>query len=135
MGEGEFRRFHLTDVAPLQMGPMGRFTELPGEQRVEDDLADVVKQPCHERAFAAHAHRLKLSARAVLDYGIWHGLETISVPVAIAYAANDTLHGKDDIKRVAAVIPEGRAVECPTNTYMHTAAVAAELDHFVKAAG
>ena len=43
---------------------------------------------------AADALRLKLSAQAVLDYTLLPGLETISTPVAVAYADSDTLHGK-----------------------------------------
>ena len=80
---------------------------------------------------AAHPHRLKLSARAVLGYTVWPGIERIAAPVAIAYAANDTLHGPDEVRRLASALPRGEAVECPTNTYMHTEAVADDLERFI----
>ena len=37
---------------------------------------------------AADPVRLKLSARAVLDYSVWPDLETATTPVAIAYAGH-----------------------------------------------
>ena len=80
---------------------------------------------------AAHPLRLKLSARAVLGYSALPGLATVSAPVAIAYAVSDTLHGAAEVRRMVSVLPRGEAVECPTNTYMHTAAVAADLERFV----
>jgi pimeloyl-ACP methyl ester carboxylesterase len=80
---------------------------------------------------AAHPLRLKLSARAVLGYSALPGLDTVTVPVAIAYAASDTLHGPGEARRIASAMPRGEAVECPSNTYMHTAAVAADLNRFV----
>jgi pimeloyl-ACP methyl ester carboxylesterase len=80
---------------------------------------------------AAHPQRLKLSARAVLGYSVLPGLETVEAPVAIAYAASDTLHGADEARRIVEVMPRGEAVECPSNTYMHTAAVAADLGRFL----
>jgi hypothetical protein len=80
---------------------------------------------------AAHPLRLKLSARAVLGYSALPGLGTVRVPVAIAYAASDTLHEPDEVRRMVAALPRGEVVECPSNTYMHTAAVAADLDRFI----
>jgi hypothetical protein len=80
---------------------------------------------------AAHPKRLKLSARAVLGYSLFPGLETVEAPVAIAYAASDTLHEGDDVNRIVDALPRGRAVECPSNTYMHTASVAADLNRFI----
>ncbi len=80
---------------------------------------------------AADTKRLKLSARAVIGYSLFPGLETVEVPVAVAYAASDTLHAGDDVHRIVDALPRGRAVECPSNTYMHTAAVAADLQRFL----
>lgn len=80
---------------------------------------------------AADTKRLKLSARAVIDYSLFPGLETVEVPVAVAYAASDTLHEGDDVHRIVDALPRGRAVECPSNTYMHTALVAADLQGFL----
>lgn len=80
---------------------------------------------------AAHPGRLKLSARAVLGYSIFPGLETVEVPVAVAYAASDTLHEGGEVHRIVEALPRGEAVECPSNTYMHTAAVAGDLRRFI----
>ena len=79
---------------------------------------------------AADPLRLKLSARAVLDYSALPGLETISTPVAVAYASSDVLHGEEEVRRIVDAMPYGRAVCCPSNTYMHTAAVIQDLDRF-----
>lgn len=75
--------------------------------------------------------RMKLSAQAVYPYEIWDGLETIDVPVALAHAPTDTLHGEQEIERIVATIPRGRAVPCPTNFYMHDAGVAADIEAFI----
>jgi pimeloyl-ACP methyl ester carboxylesterase len=80
---------------------------------------------------AADPQRIMLSARAVIDYQALPGLETISSPVAVAYAASDTLHGEEEIRRIADAVPRGVAVSCPTNTYMHTAKVVEDLDRFL----
>jgi pimeloyl-ACP methyl ester carboxylesterase len=80
---------------------------------------------------AADPVRLKLSARAVLDYSVWPDLATVSAPVAIAYASSDKLHGEDEAKAIASGIPSGRAVRCPSNTYMHQAGVAKEIEDFI----
>jgi len=80
---------------------------------------------------AADPVRLKLSARAVLGYSLFPGLETVTPPVAIAYAAADTLHEGHDVDRILRALPLGEAVECPSNTYMHTAAVADDLQRFI----
>ncbi len=80
---------------------------------------------------AADAARLKLSAVAVLDYSALPGLETISTAVAVAYAGSDILHGEEEVERLVNAMPRGSAVQCPSNTYMHTAEVAADLDRFL----
>jgi pimeloyl-ACP methyl ester carboxylesterase len=80
---------------------------------------------------AADPIRLKLSARAVIDYTVWPALDTVQVPVAIAFAASDTLHGEDEARAIVGALPRGIAVECPSNTYMHRADVAEELDEFI----
>lgn len=79
---------------------------------------------------AADPLRLKLSALAVLDYSALPGLETISTPVAVAYAASDVLHGEEEAHRIVDAMPHGQTVACSSNTYMHTAAVIEDLDRF-----
>lgn len=81
---------------------------------------------------SAHPVRLKLSARAVLDYSLLPGLDTVSAPVAIGFAPSDTLHEGHDVRRIVEALPRGETVECPSNTYMHTAAVAADLRRFIE---
>jgi len=80
---------------------------------------------------AADPRRIMLSARAVIDYEAMPGLETITAPVAVAYAASDTLHGEEEVRRIVDAMPRGVAVSCPSNTYMHTAEVVADLDRFL----
>ena len=80
---------------------------------------------------AADPERIMLSARAVIDYEAMPGLDTISSPVAVAYAASDILHCGDEVRRIVDAMPRGEAVSCPSNTYMHTAEVVADLDRFL----
>ena len=80
---------------------------------------------------AADPERIMLSARAVIDYEAMPGLDTISPPVAVAYAANDTLHGEEEVQQIVDAMPQGVEVKCPSNTYMHTAEVVADLDRFL----
>lgn len=80
---------------------------------------------------AADPQRIMLSARAVIDYRALPGLETIHVPVAVAFAASDTLHGEQEVRRIVDAMPHGSAVACPSNTYMHTADVLMDLERFL----
>jgi pimeloyl-ACP methyl ester carboxylesterase len=80
---------------------------------------------------SADPKRIMLSARAIIDYSALPGLETISTPVAVAYAGSDKLHGEDEVRRIVDSMPRGTAVSCPSNTYMHTAAVAADLERYL----
>jgi pimeloyl-ACP methyl ester carboxylesterase len=84
---------------------------------------------------AADALRLKLSAMAVLDYTLMPGLETVTTPVAVAYAASDSLHGEHEQQRIVDALPRGTAVMCPSNTYMHTAEVAHDLEAYLAKLG
>ncbi len=80
---------------------------------------------------SADPKRIMLSARAVIDYQALPGLETISTPVAVAYAGSDRLHGEGEVRRLVDAMPRGTAVSCPSNTYMHTAAVVADLEDYL----
>ena len=81
---------------------------------------------------AADALRLKLSARAVQGYSAMPGLESITTPVAVAYANSDTLHDEREVRRMVDAIPRGTAVSCPSNTYMHDADVARDLETYLE---
>jgi pimeloyl-ACP methyl ester carboxylesterase len=101
---------------------------------------DAVREPDQMRRYertlnAAEPVRLKLSARAVLGYSVWPGLDTVTAPVAIAYAASDRLHGEAEARSIAASMPAAVAVECPSNTYMHRADVARDIDEFIAGLG
>ena len=80
---------------------------------------------------AADSERIMLSAQAVIDYEAMPGLNTISSPVAVAFAASDRLHCGDEVRRIVDAMPRGVAVSCPSNTYMHTADVVVDLDRFI----
>lgn len=80
---------------------------------------------------AAVPQRIMLSARAVIDYQALPGLETVTTPVAVAYAKSDTLHSEDEVRRIVDAMPRGVAVQCPSNTYMHTAAVADDIERYL----
>jgi pimeloyl-ACP methyl ester carboxylesterase len=80
---------------------------------------------------AAEPVRLKLSARAVIGYTLWPRLETVKAPVGIAYASSDVLHAESEAKSIVATLPAGLAVECPSNTYMHRAEVARDIEEFI----
>jgi len=101
---------------------------------------DVEREPEQMRRYqrtlqAAHPLRLKLSARAVAGYTVWAGLESITTPVAIAYAASDTLHVAQEVNRIVERIPRARAVTCPSNHYMHSAEVAEDMERVVNEMG
>lgn len=101
---------------------------------------DAAREPDQMRRYertlnAADPVRLKLSARAVLGYSVWPGLSSVAVPVAVAYAGSDRLHGEAEARSIAAAMPLGLAVECPSNTYMHRADVARDIDEFIAGLG
>jgi len=82
---------------------------------------------------SAHPGRLKLSAIAAIRdrYRVWPDLDTVSVPVAIAFASTDTLHTEGDIRRMVRALPCARLHPCPSNRYMHDADLKADIDRFV----
>ncbi|MCL4233113.1 MAG: alpha/beta hydrolase [Deltaproteobacteria bacterium] len=79
----------------------------------------------------ANPLRLKMSARAVMDYTVWDALETVEVPVAVAYAPSDKLHGADNIHRIVETMTNARAVECVSNKAMHDERVARRIEDFI----
>lgn len=76
--------------------------------------------------------RLKHTARSVIrgHYQVWGGLETIQVPVSIAYAATDKLHSLENIQKMAKQLPFGRLHPCPTNLYMHSEQLLVDINAF-----
>jgi len=76
--------------------------------------------------------RLKHTARSVIwgHYTVWSGLETIQVPVYIAYAATDRLHSLENIRLMAQQLPYGKPNPCPTNLYMHSEQLLSDINAF-----
>jgi len=76
--------------------------------------------------------RLKHTARSVIwgRYTVWRELETIRVPVDVAYAATDKLHSLENIRRMAERFPRGKLNPCPTNFYMHSKQLLADIHAF-----
>jgi len=80
---------------------------------------------------SAHPLRLKLTARAAIHYQIWSDLETVHIPVGIAYATSDTLHKEDNIHRMFNLLPRAAKIPCQSNKYMHTAALVRDIEKFI----
>jgi pimeloyl-ACP methyl ester carboxylesterase len=81
---------------------------------------------------SANPRRLQLSAIASLKYRVWSDLETIAVPVGMAYATTDKLHSAENIERMVQAIPNAAKVPCPSNKFMHGAEIAPLLEAFVE---
>jgi len=80
----------------------------------------------------AHPRRIKMSVKAAMKYKLWPDLETVQIPTALAYAPTDTLHSKDNIKKIAQTLPRGQIITCPTNRYMHSADLLKDIESFIK---
>jgi len=74
-----------------------------------------------------------LSALSAINmkYRVWPDIETIRVPVSIAFAPTDTLHSQEAIYRMAEKLPAAELVQCPTNRYMHRAEMMADIEKFL----
>jgi len=97
---------------------------------------DAVKEPeqmarYDETLRSAHPQRIKLSAKAAIKYSVWSGLETISIPVGLAYAPTDTLHESENIDRMAELLPKGKLIPCESNKYMHSAPLVKDIEAFI----
>jgi pimeloyl-ACP methyl ester carboxylesterase len=101
--------------------------------RVNSQLEPQQMKRYEQTLLGAHPLRMKLSAQAFYPFELWEDLETIPVPVAVAYAPTDTLHAEEEIQRIIDTIPKGRAVACPSNLYMHRADVAEDIESFLRA--
>jgi hypothetical protein len=76
--------------------------------------------------------RLKHSARSVIlgRYQVWENIETIRVPVAVAYALSDKLHDLNNLLLIAKRLPCSKLNECPSNLYMHSEHLLADINAF-----
>jgi len=98
---------------------------------------DAKKEPEQMRRYnitikTAHSRRIKMSVKAAMKYKLWPDLETVQIPTALAYAPTDTLHSKDNIKKIAQILPHGQIITCPTNKYMHSTDLLKDIEHFIK---
>jgi len=98
---------------------------------------DAKKEPEQMRRYkitvkTAHPRRIKMSVKAAMKYKLWPNLETVQIPTALAYAPTDTLHSKDNIKKIAQTLPRGQIIACPTNKYMHSADLLKDIEDFIK---
>ncbi len=86
-----------------------------------------------ETLLTAHPRRLKLSAKAAIRkrYQVWPHLDSVKIPVALAYAPTDTLHSSANIRLMAERLPRATVVACPSNRYMHSADVLRDIEAFV----
>jgi len=98
---------------------------------------DAKKEPEQMRRYkitvkTAHPRRIKMSVKAAMKYKLWPDLETVQIPTALAYAPTDTLHSKDNIKKIAQTLPGGQIINCPTNKYMHSADLLKDIEDFIQ---
>lgn len=101
-------------------------------------VCDVKNEPeqmmrYRETLLTAHPRRLKLSAKAAIRkrYKVWPHLDSVQIPVALAYAPTDTLHSSANIRLMAERLPRATLVACPSNRYMHSADVLRDIEAFV----
>lgn len=101
-------------------------------------MVDVKNEPeqmmrYNETLQAAHPQRIKLSARAAIKgrYQVWPYLDSVRIPVALAYAPTDTLHSSANIHLMADRLPQSTVVTCPSNRYMHSAEVMQDIEAFI----
>jgi len=80
----------------------------------------------------AHPKRIKMSVKAAIKYKLWPDLETVQIPTALAFAPTDTLHSRDNIKKIAQTLPRGQIITCPTNKYMHSVDLLKDIEDFIK---
>jgi len=101
-------------------------------------MVDAKKEPEQmmrytETLKVAHPQRIKLSARAAIEgqYQVWPGLDSVRIPVALAYAPTDTLHSSANIRLMAERLPRSTVVACPSNKYMHSAELMQDIEAFI----
>ncbi|HQM30339.1 MAG TPA: alpha/beta hydrolase [Syntrophales bacterium] len=101
-------------------------------------VCDVKNEPeqmarYRETLLTAHPRRLKLSATAAIQarYQVWPRLDSVQIPVALAYAPTDTLHSFANIRLLAEKLPHATLIACPSNKYMHSADVLRDIEAFI----
>jgi len=102
-------------------------------------ICDVKNEPeqmmrYKETLLTAHPQRIKLSAKAAIyqRYEVWPNLDSVQIPVALAYAPTDTMHSSANIRHMADRLPHATLIVCPSNKYMHSANVMLDIEDFVR---
>jgi pimeloyl-ACP methyl ester carboxylesterase len=75
--------------------------------------------------------RIKLSCKAFMDYQVWDRLDSVDLPIGLANAPTDKLHGVEKIERMARTLPQGQVITCPTNKYLHSGKLVSDFDKFI----
>ncbi|MBW2525852.1 MAG: alpha/beta hydrolase [Deltaproteobacteria bacterium] len=99
--------------------------------RIDVEAEPEQMQRYEQTVMSAHPGRLKLSARAITGYQIWPNLEQVSVPVAVAYAPSDKLHGAANVRRISETLPSCTLVQCASNLAMHSAQLVDDVERFI----
>jgi len=87
----------------------------------------------YERSLAAaDLSRLRLAALALSGYSARKLLGEIKIPVAVAYAVSDRLHGAQKARQMAAELAAGTAIDCVSNRAMHEPEIVETVDRFVE---
>jgi pimeloyl-ACP methyl ester carboxylesterase len=101
-------------------------------------ICDVKNEPeqmmrYQETLLTAHPQRIKLSAKAAIyqRYQVWPHLNSVQIPVALAYAPTDTMHSSANIRLMSERLPHATLIACPSNKYMHSADVLRDIEAFV----
>ncbi len=81
---------------------------------------------------AAEPRKLKKAVMAVWSYEVWDKLASVDCPVLIVNASRDRLHEPENLRRIAAALPNATEVDLLTNAQTHDVAVVNALRSFVR---
>ncbi len=81
---------------------------------------------------AAEPHKLKKAVMAVWSYEVWEKLAAVDRPVLIVNASHDKLHEPENLRRIAAGLPNTVEVDLGTNAQTHDKPVVDALRRFLK---
>ncbi len=80
---------------------------------------------------AAEPHKLKKAVMAVWSYEVWQKLPAVDCPVLIVNASHDKLHEPENLRRIAAGLPNAVEVDLGTNAQTHNKPVVDALRRFL----
>jgi len=97
---------------------------------VQADAAQYEKYS--EALDAADPRKLKKAVMSVWSYEVWSKLGDIDCPVLIVNASRDKLHEPENLRRIAAGIPNAVQVDLGTNSQTHDKPVVGALRSFLQ---